>query len=123
MIRWLEADALSGSFLTLGLVLAAIFLLRGIARYLYGLSSHIAAYQTLHRLTNRVYQRLQGMSPSFLNRHHSGNLVARSVGDVEAIEDFIAHGIPETLLAIVIPITMSSSRIVKPPRRAALLRR
>jgi len=107
MIRWLEADALSGSFLILGLILAAIFLLRGIARYLYGLSSHIAAYQTLHRLTNRVYQRLQGMSPSFLNRHHSGNLVARSVGDVEAIEDFIAHGIPETLLAIVIPITMS----------------
>ncbi len=107
MIRWLEADAAGGSFLTLGLVLAFIFLLRGIARYLYGLSSHIAAYQTLHRLTNLVYQRLQGMSPSFLNRHHSGNLVARSVGDVEAIEDFIAHGIPETLLAIVIPITMS----------------
>jgi len=107
MIRWLEADAVSGSFLTLGLVLAFIFLLRGISRYLYGLSSHIAAYQTLHRLTNMVYQRLQGMSPSFLNRHHSGNLVARSVGDVEAIEDFIAHGIPETLLAIVIPITMS----------------
>ncbi|MFP6648933.1 MAG: ABC transporter ATP-binding protein [Pirellulaceae bacterium] len=107
MIRWLEPDAVSGSFLTLGLILAFIFLLRGIARYLYGLSSHIAAYQTLHRLTNMVYQRLQGMSPSFLNRHHSGNLVARSVGDVEAIEDFIAHGIPETLLAIVIPITMS----------------
>lgn len=107
MILWLEADAVSGSFLTLGLLLATIFLLRGIARYLYGLSSHIAAYRTLHRLTNRVYQRLQSMSPSFLNRHHSGSLVARSVGDVEAIEDFIAHGIPETLLAIVIPITMS----------------
>ena len=107
MILWLEADAASGSFLTLGLLLATIFLLRGIARYLYGLSSHIAAYRTLHRLTNRVYQRLQSMSPSFLNRHHSGSLVARSVGDVEAIEDFIAHGIPETLLAIVIPITMS----------------
>ena len=107
MIRWLEVDAVSGSFLTLGLVLAGIFLLRGITRYFYGLSSHIAAYQTLHRLTNMVYQRLQGMSPSFLNRHHSGNLVARSMGDVEAIEDFIAHGIPETLLAIVIPITMS----------------
>ncbi len=107
MIRWLEADAISGSFLILGAGLAAIFLLRGITRYLYGLSSHIAAYQTLHRLTNRVYRRLQGMSPSFLHRHHSGNLVARSVGDVEAIEDFIAHGIPETLLAIVIPVTMS----------------
>jgi ATP-binding cassette subfamily B protein/subfamily B ATP-binding cassette protein MsbA len=47
------------------------------------------------------------MSPSYLNRRHSGNLVARSIGDVDAIEDFIAHGIPETVLAMVIPTTMS----------------
>ncbi|MFP6621219.1 MAG: ABC transporter ATP-binding protein, partial [Pirellulaceae bacterium] len=60
-----------------------------------------------HRLTNRVFQHLQGMSASFFDRNHSGNLVARTMGDVEAIEDFIAHGIPETMLAIVIPLTMS----------------
>ena len=47
------------------------------------------------------------MSPSFLTRHHSGKLVARTIGDVEAVEDFIAHGIPESMLAVVIPITMS----------------
>ncbi|MEO2024114.1 MAG: ABC transporter ATP-binding protein, partial [Pirellulaceae bacterium] len=107
MIRRLDGQAVSTSFLTLGLMLAAIYLLRGCVRYLYGLSSHVAAYRTLHRLTNRVFQHLQGMSASFFDRNHSGNLVARTMGDVEAIEDFIAHGIPETMLAIVIPLTMS----------------
>ena len=107
MILRLERVATTHSFLTLALLLAGIYVLRGVARYLYGLFSHVAAYRTLHRLTNRVYRHLQGMSSSFYDRNHSGNLVARTMGDVEAVEDFIAHGIPETMLAIVIPITMS----------------
>ncbi len=107
MIRWLEAPELAGSFGLLGLGIAVVYVLRGFARYLYGLMSHIAAYRTLHRLTNKVYQHLQRMSPGYLNKQHSGSLVARTIGDVEAIEDFIAHGIPESMLAIVIPLAMS----------------
>ncbi|MFP6619874.1 MAG: hypothetical protein VB877_11045, partial [Pirellulaceae bacterium] len=50
MIRRLDGQAVSTSFLTLGLMLAAIYLLRGCVRYLYGLSSHVAAYRTLHQI-------------------------------------------------------------------------
>ena len=107
MIRRLQRPEVVGGFLLLGLAVGSIYLFRGITRYLYGLMSHVAAYRTLHRLMNTIYRHLQRMSPAFLNRQHSGNLVARTVGDVEAIEDFIAHGIPETMLAIVIPVTMS----------------
>ncbi len=107
MIRRLEQPDAAQGFVWLALAVAGVYLLRGVARYLYGLMSHIAAYRTLHRLMNAVYRHLQRQPPSFLSRRHSGNLVARTVGDVEAIEDFIAHGIPETLLAIAIPITMS----------------
>ncbi len=107
MIRWLRHGTDPGNFVVLGLLLGAVYLLRGISRYLYGLMSHVSAYRTLHRLTNETYRHLQKMSPAYVNRHHSGNLVARTIGDVEAIEDFIAHGIPETMLAIVIPVTMS----------------
>lgn len=107
MISRLERPDPTQGFVWLAVALAALYLLRGVARYLYGLMSHIAAYRTLHRLMNAVYCQLQRQPPSYLSRHHSGNLVARTVGDVEAVEDFIAHGIPETLLAIVIPITMS----------------
>jgi ATP-binding cassette subfamily B protein len=107
MLLWLEPGEEPGNFTMLALLAASVYSARGAMRYCYGLSSHIAAYNTLHRLTNRVYAHLQTMSPSYLNRRHSGNLVARSIGDVDAIEDFIAHGIPETVLAVVIPITMS----------------
>ena len=106
MIRWLDSGAAARDFFLLGIAMAVLYLLRGVMRYLYGVSSHIAAFRTLHRLTNDTYAHLQKMSPGFVNRQHTGNLVARSLGDVEAVEDFIAHGIPETLLAIVIPVTM-----------------
>lgn len=107
MIRRLERDEVRAGFLGLAVAMAAVYLLRGVTRYLYGLMSHVAAYRTLHRLMNAVYRHLQRLSPAFLNRRHTGNLAARTIGDVEAVEDFIAHGIPETLLAIVIPVTMS----------------
>ncbi|MCH2125203.1 MAG: ABC transporter ATP-binding protein/permease [Pirellulaceae bacterium] len=107
MIRWIQSEAPVRDFFLLGGVLATIYLLRGVTRYFYGVTSHIAAFRTLHRLTNETYAHLQKMSPAFVNRQHTGNLVARSLGDVEAVEDFIAHGIPETMLAIVIPVTMS----------------
>ena len=108
MIRWLESGAAARHFFLLSVALVSVCLLRGVLRYLYGVTSHIAAFRTLHRLTNDTYAHLQTMSPSFVNRHHTGNLVARSLNDVEAIEDFIAHGIPETMLAIVVPITMGA---------------
>jgi len=107
MLVWLQPGSEPGNFSMLAILAASVYVARGAMRYCYGLSSHIAAYNTLHRLTNRVYAHLQTMSPAYLNRRHSGNLVARSIGDVDAIEDFIAHGIPETVLAIVIPTTMS----------------
>jgi ATP-binding cassette subfamily B protein len=107
MLYWLRDPRVAGSFWALGGLVAVVYLLRGVARYLYGLSSHIAAYRALHRLSLSVYRHLQKMSPSYLNRRHSGNLVARTMGDVAAIEDYISHGIPESMLAIVIPVTMS----------------
>ena len=93
-------------FVMLGAILLAVYLLRSACRYFYGVFSHIAAYRTLDRLITRAYQHLQRMSPEFFTRKRSGELVSRTIGDIESIEDFVAHGIPETLLAIVIPIAM-----------------
>ena len=120
MILWLREPESAGAFWVLASLMAIVYVLRGVMRYLYGLSSHIAAYRALHRLSVRVYGHLQKMSPSFLNRHHSGNLVARTIGDVEAIEDYIAHGIPESMLAIVIPVTMSVVLFVINPQLALI---
>ncbi|MEO1994663.1 MAG: ABC transporter transmembrane domain-containing protein [Planctomycetaceae bacterium] len=107
MIFWLRDPGLAGSFWVLGGFIAIVYILRGFTRYFYGLCSHIAAYRTLHRLSLEVYEHIQSLPPSYTTKRHSGNLVARSIGDVEAIEDYIAHGIPESLLAVLVPSTLS----------------
>tara|TARA_B100001123_G_C15326914_1_gene1029884 strand:- start:2536 stop:4026 length:1491 start_codon:yes stop_codon:yes gene_type:complete len=54
----------------------------------------------------RVYSHLQNLPHRFFNRQRTGDLVGRSINDIEAVEDFIAHGIPETVLAAIIPVSM-----------------
>ena len=88
------------------LILVAVFLLRGAARYLYGMTSHQAAYALLADLLQRVYRHLQQLSHRFFAGSRTGTLIARSVSDVEALEDFVAHGVPELVQAIAIPLAM-----------------
>jgi len=90
------------------LILVGMYLLRGLGRYLYGYLSHVVAYQVLHELLSRTYEHLQTLSHRYLNRQRTGSLIARSISDVEAVEDFVAHGIPELTLAVVGPLTMTA---------------
>ena len=87
-------------------VLVGVFLLRGAARYLYGMTSHQAAYALLADLLQRVYRHLQQLSHRFFAGSRTGTLIARSVSDVESLEDFVAHGVPELVQAVAIPLAM-----------------
>ena len=94
---------------SLPVVIAALvgaFLLRGAARYLYGLTSHQASYALLSDLLQRVYRHLQRLSHRFFAGNRTGALIARSVSDVESMEDFVAHGVPEMVQAVAIPLAM-----------------
>lgn len=99
----------------IGLALAGVFALRGAARYLYGQSSHTAAYALLSDLLVRVYEHLQRLSHRFFDRQRTGALLARSVSDVEELEDFVAHGIPDLVQACAIPLAMIVVLIVIDP--------
>ncbi len=107
LIQWLtEGGGNPSSLLHLTLLLLAVYLLRGLARFGYGRFSHVASYQVMHDLMTRVYRHIQRLPHSFFHRERTGSLISRSINDVEAVEDFIAHGIPETILALVIPVAM-----------------
>ena len=95
-----------GSLAAVILALAGVFLLRGVARYLYGMTSHHAAYSLLSDLLQRVYRHLQQLSHRFFAGTRTGALIARSVSDVESLEDFVAHGVPEMVQAVAIPLAM-----------------
>lgn len=106
LIQWLTESEPAGDLIGMSLLLFGVYLLRGGSRYGYGFFSHVTAYRVMHKLLTRVYNHLQNLSHSFFNRQRTGSLMARSINDIEAIEDFIAHGIPETALAAVIPVSM-----------------
>lgn len=107
LIVWLTEGGGSARGLTIiTLVLVGVYLVRGVCRYSYGRFSHLVAYLVLDDLMVRVYRHLQRLSHRFHDDQRTGSLIARSVNDIESIEDFIAHGIPETALAFLIPATM-----------------
>ncbi len=109
LIQWLtlgnSEESQFGLYgLTFGLL--GVYIVRGLSRYGYGRFSHVAAYAVLHSLMVRTYRHIQRLPHSFFAGERTGNLISRSVNDVEAVEDFVAHGIPETILAFVIPSMM-----------------
>ena len=107
LIRWLTEGAAGADLLRISLLLAGVYLFRGATRYGYGFFSHIAAYRVMHDLMVRIYRHLQNLPHRFFNRQRTGNLISRSINDVEALEDFVAHGVPETALAAIIPLSMT----------------
>jgi len=107
LILWLtEGGGSDAGLLQLVAMLFGVYLLRGLTRYGYGRFSHVASYQVMHELMVRVYRHIQRLPHRFFHQQRTGQLISRSINDVEAVEDFIAHGIPETLLALVIPVAM-----------------
>jgi ATP-binding cassette subfamily B protein len=107
LIQWVtEPGGNTPELVPVSLALVGVYLLRGGARYGYGLFSHLSAYRVMHNLMVRVYQHLQSLPHRFFNRQRTGDLIGRSINDIEAVEDFIAHGIPETVLAAIIPVSM-----------------
>ena len=109
VISLIEAGTATPSHITpVVLWFTVIYFLRSGGRYAYGYLSHVVAYQVLHDLMTRTYQHLQALSHKFFDEQQTGSLISRNVSDVEAIEDFVAHGIPEITLAIAGPLTMAA---------------
>lgn len=107
LIQWLtEGAGTRAELMAVSVALVGIYLVRGAARYGYGWFSHQTAYNVLHDLMVRVYRHLQRLPHRFFSDQRTGSLISRSINDIESVEDFVAHGIPETALAAIIPVSM-----------------
>ncbi len=107
LILWLtDGNAAAGSLAAIVALLFVVYLVRGLSRYYYGQFSHRVAYQVLDDLLVRVYRHLQTLSHRFYNEQRTGSLLARSINDIEAVEDFIAHGVPDLVMATIVPLAM-----------------
>ncbi len=113
ILIWHEEGSVAAN--AMALVVAALvgaFVLRSLARYVYGLLSHWAAYNVQHAMMVTLYRHVQSLPHRFFTDRRVGALVSRSVGDVETVEDFVAHGIPETALAVALPTAMLTALFV-----------
>ena len=106
LIAHAEGTAASVALPAIVGVLAVTYLGRGGARYIYGVLAHLVGYRTQVAVLTELYRHIQTLPQKFFTDRRLGGLVSRSVGDVEAIEDFVAHGITGITLAIAIPTSM-----------------
>jgi len=101
-----EGTTAENAMLVVVAALVGAYLVRAAARYTYGLLSHWAAYNVQQAMMVNLYRHIQTLPHRFFTDRRVGSLVSRSVGDVETVEDFIAHGIPETVIAMALPAAM-----------------
>ncbi|GAA5007158.1 thiol reductant ABC exporter subunit CydC [Actinopolymorpha pittospori] len=66
---------------------------RGVLRYCERLVSHDAAFRVMARTRVRVYIDLERAAPAGLGRLRSGDVLARLVGDVEAVQNLLVRGL------------------------------
>ena len=73
---------------------------RPIARYLERLASHDLALRSLSGLRKRFYERIEPLAPAELDAYRKGDLLARMVGDVDAMQNLYLRGLLPPLVAL-----------------------
>ncbi len=77
-------------------------LTRGLARYRERLVGHDAAFRVLGDLRVSIFARLERLAPAGLAAFRRGDLLARLVGDVDALQDLMLRVIPPFAIAVVV---------------------
>ena len=88
--------------LTVAVVMVRFFgISRPIVRYLERLASHDLAFRVLGRLRVRIFERIEPLAPAQLEGFRRGDLLARMVGDVDALQDLYLRGLSPPIVAVV----------------------
>ena len=88
--------------LTMGLILAAVYLAQMIASFVRSYFSHYAAWHFVADLQIRVYEKLQRLSLKYYHDKQTGQIMSRIVNDTHRIELLIAHAVPDVIANVVI---------------------
>jgi ATP-binding cassette subfamily B protein len=96
--------------------------LAGILHWIESWLAHDIAYRLLAELRVALYKKLDSLSPAYLVRRRSGDLIALASQDIETIEYFFAHTVAPALVALLVPsAVLLSLAIVAWPIALALL--
>jgi ATP-binding cassette, subfamily C, bacterial CydC len=108
--------------LTVAIVAVRFFgLARPAARYLERLSSHDLALRVLARVRRRVYERMEPLAPGQLTPYRHGDLLARFVADVDALQNLHLRGTGPPLVALLASAVSVGATAAVLPGAAAVL--
>jgi ATP-binding cassette, subfamily C, bacterial CydC len=80
-------------------------LAKPIARYFERLEAHDLAFRTLAGMRGAFFRRLEPLGPADIQGYRNGDLLARMVGDVDAMQNLFLRGIGPALIALVAGVT------------------
>ena len=100
----LVGQVITGGELTVLLVLLGVFVpLAAFFTWAESWVAHDLAYRLLAEMRVDVYNKLDPLTPAYMVRRRSGDLVSIVGGDVELVEFFFAHTITPAFVAILAP--------------------
>jgi len=85
----------------LGAFLLALFVTRSVCSFINGYFSHYAAFKVIAKLRLEAYENLQRLSPKYYHDKQTGQILARVYDDTWALENLIAHAIPDLVTSII----------------------
>lgn len=89
-----------------GYIALGAFLAFGVLTFASTMLSHIAAFNILYEIRMQLAQKMARLPLGFFNRRASGELKKIMSDDVERIELFIAHHIPDIVTAVLFPLIL-----------------
>ena len=108
--------------LTVTIVAVRFFgLARPLARYLDRLVSHDLALRALGRIRVRFYERIEPLAPAQLEGYRRGDLLARMIGDVDALQGLYVRGLGPPVVALVVGALCVGVTAAFLPAAAAIL--
>jgi ATP-binding cassette subfamily B protein len=100
----LVGQVITGGDLTVLLVLLGVFVpVAAFFNWAESWVAHDMAYRLLAEMRVDVYNKLDPLTPAYMVRRRSGDLVSVVGGDVELVEFFFAHTITPAFVAILVP--------------------
>lgn len=102
----LAFDAKSEGMLVWGIIAAVCILLRFLFHGLSAVCSHLCAYDVLYIVRKKICLHLGKINLGFFDNTCSGEVKKVLMEDVERLEHFLAHQIPDITTAIVVPVAV-----------------
>ena len=96
----LEIDDLNTILLMAGTLLG-LFLLRILFRFLSSYCSHYAGWKLVLEMRMKVYNTIQSFSMDYFHNKQTGELMARTMQDVDSFEQLYAHILPDIITNLV----------------------